>query len=237
VAVESALHRRLNTYKKYLNKVIVPSRFYIEKFVEWNWPREKFVYIPNYVENSRYTPDFLPGDYFLYFGRLAPEKGVTTLLHAASKAGVKLKIAGTGPEESALHNLQGELRGDVEFLGYRSGESLHSLIRSARAVVLPSEWYENAPMSILESYASGKPVIGANIGGIPEMIEEGQTGWCFESGNIEALATVLSRVKAMPAFVVTSCGRAGRELTNQRFNRQQYVEAMLGVYSQLGVNA
>jgi glycosyltransferase involved in cell wall biosynthesis len=104
-------------------------------------------------------------------------------------------------------------------------------------VVLPSEWYENAPMSILESYASGKPIIGANIGGIPEMIEEGRTGWCFESGNIEELAIVLSRVKAMPAFVVTACGHAGRELTNQRFNRQQYVDAMLGVYSQLGVKA
>ncbi len=237
VAVESTLHHSLDTYKKYLSRVIVPSRFYIEKFVEWGWPREKFVYIPNYVDGSRFMPDFLPGDYFFYFGRLAPEKGLATLLRAAKKAGVKLKIAGIGPEESALHDLQAELQGDIDFLGYQSGESLHSLIRGARAVVLPSEWYENAPMSILESYALGKPVIGASIGGIPEMIEEEQSGWCFESRNVESLVAVLSRVAAMPAADVTRCGRTGRALTEERFNRARYLEATLAVYSEIAVKA
>lgn len=235
VAVESLLHQQLNTYKKHLSKVVVPSRFFMEKFIEWGWSPDKFVYIPNYVDASRYTPNFEPGDYFLFFGRLAQEKGVATLLRAAKQAGVKLKIAGTGPEEAAMHALQAELQGDVEFLGYQSGTALHTLITGARAVVLPSEWYENAPMSILESYGFGKPVIGANIGGIPEMIEDDLTGWRFESRNVEDLTAVLSRVKAMSNEDVAKHGRAGRALVEERFNRAGYVNATLKMYSDLGV--
>lgn len=235
VAVESLLHRRLNTYQKYLDKVVVPSRFFMEKFIEWGWPRDKFVYIPNYVDASRFEPDYAAGDYFLFFGRLAVEKGGATLLRAAHAAGVKLRMVGTGPEQEALLALQAQLQGDVEFLGYKTGADLHALIRGARAVVLPSEWYENAPMSVLESYAFGKPVIGAAIGGIPEMIDEGETGWTFESRNVDQLADVLRRVQALPDAAVERAGRAGRALVEQRFNRAGYVSATLQLYADLGV--
>lgn len=235
VAMESLLHQKLNTYKKHLSKIVVPSRFFMEKFIEWGWPRDKFVYIPNYIDASRFIPNYEPGNYFLFFGRLAQEKGVATLLRAAKQAGIKLKIAGTGPEEEAVHALQTELQGDVEFLGYQSGAALHTLIQGARAIVLPSEWYENAPMSILESYGFGKPVIGANIGGIPEMIENGLTGWQFESRNVEDLAAVLSRVNAMSDADVAKHGRAGRALVEERFNRAGYADATLKMYSDLGV--
>jgi glycosyltransferase involved in cell wall biosynthesis len=229
------LHQKLNTYKKHLSKIVVPSRFFMEKFIEWGWPRDKFVYIPNYIDASRFTPNYEPGNYFLFFGRLAQEKGVATLLRAAKQAGIKLKIAGTGPEEAAMHALQAELQGDVEFLGYQSGAALHALIAGARAIVLPSEWYENAPMSILESYGFGKPVIGANIGGIPEMIEDGLTGWQFESRNVGDLAAVLSRVNAMSDADVTKHGKAGRALVEERFNRAGYVNATLKMYADLGL--
>ncbi|MYN17672.1 glycosyltransferase [Rugamonas sp. FT107W] len=235
VAVESLLHRRLNTYQKHLDKVVVPSRFFMEKFIEWGWPRDKFVYIPNYVDASRFEPDYAAGDYFLFFGRLAVEKGGATLLRAAHAAGVKLKMVGTGPEQEALLALQAQLQGDVEFLGYKTGAELHALIRGARAVVLPSEWYENAPMSVLESYAFGKPVIGAAIGGIPEMIDQGETGWTFESRNVDQLADVLRRVRALPDAAVERAGRAGRALVEQRFNRAGYVGATLQLYADLGV--
>ena len=235
VSVESLLHHRLNTYKKYLNKVVAPSRFYIEKFVEWGWPREKFAHIPNYVDASRFIPNFDPGDYFLFFGRLAPEKGVATLLRAARKAGVKLKIAGTGPEEVTLHALHAELQGDVEFLGYRSGEALHSLICGARAVVLPSEWYENAPMSILESYAFGNPVIGADIGGIPEMIKEELTGWCFESRSVDQLADLLRGCADMPDDEVFRMGKEARLYVVDTFGVERYLRDTLALYADLGV--
>lgn len=235
VAAESGLHGLLGTYRKHVSKVVAPSQFFLEKFVEWGWPREQFSYIPNYVDAARCEPEFTPGQYFLYFGRLAPEKGVGTLLRAAARAGVTLKLAGTGPEEAALQALNAELGNVGEFLGYRSGADLHALIKGSRAVVLPSEWYENAPMSVLESFAFGKPVIGARMGGIPEMIEPGENGWIFESGNAEALAALLSQVSAMPVHHLERVGRQARALVEQRFNRASYVNSMVNLYAELGV--
>ncbi|MCI4675911.1 glycosyltransferase family 4 protein [Candidatus Mycolicibacterium alkanivorans] len=235
VAAESGLQRSMQTYRKHVTKVVVPSRFYLEMFVEWGWPREQFTYVPNYVDASRFTPSFEPGDYFLYFGRLAPEKGIATLMRAARLAGVKLKIAGSGPMEAELQALQGELHGDTQFLGFQTGEALHALVRGARAVVLPSEWYENAPLSALESFALGKPLIGARIGGIAETIDESENGWTFASKDIAGLTQLLSMVQTMPDSRVAQAGRAARALVEQRFNPEGYANAMLALYSSLGV--
>lgn len=233
VGAESMLHHALDTYRKHLARVVVPSRFFLEKFVEWGWPREKFVYIPNYVAADEFDPVFAPGDYFLYFGRLSEEKGIGTLIRAAADAKVSLKVVGTGPEDARLRKLAAECGADVDFAGYQSGTRLHTLIAQSRAVVLPSEWYENAPMSILESYALGKPVIGANIGGIPEMIEPGATGWLFESGNRRALAEVMREVASLPGPAIAAIGRASRGLVEERFNRDGYTQAMLTLYASL----
>ena len=235
VAAESALHGWLQTYRKQLSKVVAPSRFFLEKFVEWGWPREQLVYIANYVDAGRFEPAFAAGDYFLYFGRLAPEKGVATLLRAAKQARVKLRIAGSGPEEASLKALHAELQGDAEFLGHQSGAALHDLIRGARAVVLPSEWYENAPMSVLESCAFGKPVVGARIGGIPEMVVDGETGWTFESRNVAELADLLRRLSAPAVGAIEKAGRAARAHVERNFNRAGYLEATLALYAELGV--
>jgi glycosyltransferase involved in cell wall biosynthesis len=187
------------------------------------------------VDASRFTPAFEPGAYFLYFGRLAPEKGVGTLLQAAARAGVALKIAGTGPQDAQLREQAAALGGRLSFVGFQSGEALHELVRGARAVVLPSEWYENAPMSVLESFALGKPVIGADIGGIPELIEPHSNGWVFPSGDALALADVLREVAALPAARITQMGRAARAHVSEHFHRAGYLEATLSLYAELGV--
>jgi glycosyltransferase involved in cell wall biosynthesis len=235
VAAESGLHRYLDTYRKHLDRVIAPSHFFLEKFVEWGWPREKLTYIPNYADSSKFQPLFTPGKYFIYFGRLAPEKGVGTLIQASVKAGVTIKIVGTGPVEQELKFLAQQAGGRIDFLGYRSGKELHDLVRGSRAVVLPSEWYENAPMSILESYALGKPVIGARIGGIPEMVVEGETGWTFESKQVNELASRLELVMCADDIVVENMGMAGREYLKETFGRQRYVDSILTLYGELGV--
>lgn len=233
VALESALQRRMNTYKRYLDKIVVPSKFFMRKFVEWGWDSDYFCYIPNYVDASRFTLKPEAGDYFLYFGRLAPEKGVTTLIKAAISSGVNLKIAGTGPLNDELKALAGSNR-NIEFLGFVTGKPLHDLVQGCRAVVLPSEWYENAPMSVLESFAMGKPVIGANIGGIPEMLD-GDTGWIFESGNQEELSGVLSDVASMAKSLIENKGRCGRQVVEMKFNKAGYTNAMQDLYKSLGV--
>lgn len=237
VAAESALHRSLDSYRKYVAKVVVPSRFFMQKFVEWGWPEDKFELIPNFVDAGRFEPSFDAGEYFLYFGRLAPEKGVETLLRAAKIAKVKLLLAGTGPEEANLQRLNAELGGGAKFLGFQAGAALHDLVRGSCATVLPSEWYENAPMSVLESYALGKPVLGARIGGIPELVVENETGWCFESRNVEQLAALLDHVGRLPTQAAEEIGRRARSHVEENFNRARYLNATLGLYAGLGVAA
>lgn len=237
VAVESSVHRWLGSYRKQVAKIVAPSRFFVRKFVEWGWPEGSFEYIPNYVDASQFEPDFQAGRYFLYFGRMISDKGVATLIRAAHAAAVPLKLVGTGPDEVAFQALAAELGADVEFLGYRSGADLHRWIRSARAVVLPSEIYENAPMSVLESFALGKPAIGADIGGIPEMIEPGSNGWVFPSGDVQALAERLSQVQSVSNAGLEVMGRAARAHVVENFNRQAYVDRMLSLYASLGVSA
>lgn len=234
IMLESAVHKSLGLYRRNLDRVVTPSLFYKQKLMEWGWPEKQLAYIPNYVNAAAYTPRG-PGDYFFYFGRLALEKGVATLIKAAARAGVKLRIAGTGPESQALKALAAEVGGDIEFLGFVSDEPLWKWVREARAIVLPSEWYENAPMSVLEAYASGKPVIGARMGGIPEMIRDGETGALFESGNVEELAASMTYFSAMPDARVSAMGEAARDYVSTTFTAERYRGEMLDLYASLGV--
>lgn len=235
VGLESVAHRVTGIYRKNLSAIITPSRFYSRKLQEWGWPEQQLRYIPNYIRSELYEPSETVGTFFLYFGRLAAEKGVATLLLAAHNANVPLRIVGTGPDAARLKSLALSTGGSVEFLGYRSGSELLDIIRSARAIVLPSEWYENAPMSILESYASGKLVLGADIGGIPEMIVSGETGFLFESGNFEQLSLLLTTVANMTNDALLEMGRAARRLVKKRFTPDQYREEMLALYASVRV--
>jgi glycosyltransferase involved in cell wall biosynthesis len=234
IMLESSVHRLLGLYRDNLDRVIVPSKFYGQKLAEWGWPSEQLVYIPNYVVADDHRPLYAPGDYFLYFGRLAPEKGVDTLIQAAVRVGVHLRIAGTGPAEEELQALANQAA-NVEFLGHCSGERLWQLVREARAIVLPSKWYENAPLSVLEGYAGGKPVIGARIGGITEMVREGETGFLFESGNVEDLSRALQQVTTLRNDQLAEMGRIARQYVCDSFTRDQYFERTLDLYRSLGV--
>lgn len=235
VLLEGVLHRMLRTYEKNVDRFVVPSEFYLEKFVEWGWDRKRFVHIPNFVNVAEHQPAQGVGTKFVYFGRLAPEKGVATLVRAAALADVSVLVVGTGPEQGKLAELARTAGADVSFLGYRTGERLRELIRSARATVLPSEWYENAPMSVLESYGLGRPVIGARIGGIPELIREGETGLTFESGSVNALALALRKMAQMPDDELAAMGKHARAWVESDFALERYGERVEKLYAGLGV--
>jgi glycosyltransferase involved in cell wall biosynthesis len=166
---------------------------------------------------------------------LSREKGLYTLLAAAKKSGMPLTIVGTGPDAEALRRTASELDVDAQFRGFLTGIALHDAVREARGVVLPSEWYENAPMSVLEAYALGKPVIGARIGGIPELVREHDTGLLFKSGDSDDLADALNRLRSMPDTQLERMGRAGREWVESAFTLELYLKRVLAIYSQLGV--
>ena len=233
VWVESTLHRWLQTYLECVDRFVVPSRFFLEKFVEWGWPREKFVHIPNFIDAAAFEPQFTPGRYFLYFGRLSEEKGVDHFIRACAQAGVPGVVVGTGPLAESLEALARELGAAITFAGYQTGSSLQDYVRGARAVVLPSLWYENAPLSVMEATALGKPVLGAGIGGIPELIRPGVSGEVFTSGSVPALAAAISTWRDMDDAVIAGNAEAGREWMVREFSAQLYVHRVGALYDEL----
>jgi len=235
VYLESKLHSVLQTYERYVDRFVVPSQFYIDKFVEWGISRERMVYIPNFSEFESSSPE-TPGSTITYFGRLGHEKGIATLIRAAALAGVSIRIIGEGPDDQSFVALAKELGAQVEFCGYLSGQYLKDKLRQSKAVVLPSEWYENAPLSILEAYSLEIPVLGANIGGIPEMIKEGVSGATFASADVQQLADKLSWIDEMGSESAHAMGVAGRALVDEKFTRQKYMSRILALYAELGVD-
>jgi glycosyltransferase involved in cell wall biosynthesis len=233
VIVESYLHRLWRAYEANVDRFIVPSRFLLEKLVEWGFVRERFVYIPNFVDIERFKPDFVPGRRFVYCGRLDELKGVETFVRAACAARVPVTLVGSGPLDARLRALGEQLDGDVIFTGYLTNEALAAVIQEARAVVVPSECHENAPLTLLEAYAAGRPVIGSRIAGIPELVREEETGVLYPTGNIEALADALTRFAALADARVAAMGAAGRAWVEREFNAAVYLERQLSLYSAL----
>ena len=234
ILAEAVVHRMLRSYARHVDLFISPCRFYIDKLVAWGWPREQFVHVPNFIDADSFTPEFNPGAEILYFGRLSAEKGVANLMRAAAMAGVRLRVVGDGPQSFNVRKLAADVGATVTFTGRLEGPALFDEIRRSRATVLPAEWYENAPMTILESFALGKPVIAANIGGIPELISHGETGWLYQMGSVEALADRLGSVAQMPESAIMSMGRRARSVVETEFSSELYRRRILDVYARVG---
>jgi glycosyltransferase involved in cell wall biosynthesis len=237
VMTEALVQSALRSYASSIDRFVSPCRFYIDKLVEWGWPRQRFVHVPHFVDEASFRPRYEPGRAILYFGPLAPEKGVTKLVEAAAASKTAVRIAGEGVLAEPLRDLASRLGADVTFLGELEGEARIAEIQAARATVLPAEWYESTPLSVLESYALGKPAIGADIGGIPELIRHDVTGWTFRAGSVDALASVLRSVSDMPDMAIAETGRRARALVESDFSRARYHHRMLGVYRDLGIGA
>lgn len=194
-AIESYLYHFKNTYQL-VDAYICPSRFLTETMVAGGIPENKLITLHNF---SPFTQTALSEkqDYALYFGRISVEKGVKTLIKAfAALPHCRLLIAGTGPLEETL---KAQATPNVEFLGFQSGDALKELIAGARFSLYPSEWYENCPMSILESLSLGTPVIVSDIGGSKELIDEGKTGLTFTAGDADALKKAAEHLWKNPA--------------------------------------
>jgi len=142
-------------------------------------------------------------------------------------------MAGQGPLRATLEQEATSSGANIEFLGQLSLEALRRAIATSRATVLASECYENAPMSVLESYAMGKPVIGSRIGGIPEIIRERETGWLFRTGSVEDLAEVLRAAADTPDEDIMSMGQSARRLVETNYSSAIYRERTLALYDQL----
>ena len=182
---------------------------------------------------SNSIPNTLKGNYFLFYGRLAPEKGVMTLLDTWKRLpkDVHLKIIGEGAMSAMIKDeIECNNLSNIEFLGFRKGEELFEFIRNASFVLVPSEWYENNPLTIVEAYSSGKPVIGSNIGGIPELIIEGKTGYLFEMGNSIELEKKINEALNMSDNAYLEMSETAYRFACDKFSEKTHYNELLKIY-------
>lgn len=193
MTLESYFSRAMGDIRN-IDTFISVSHFHKKVMVETGIHEDKIKVLHNFVSTKvrhNYKPSH--NNYFLYFGRIEKLKGIDTLLEAFVGTEYNLIMAGDGAYSETL-SIRLQNIDNISFVGFKSGDDLEKLIDNAIAVVVPSEWYENCPMNILEAKSAGKAVIGSDIGGIPELIEDGQDGYIFPVGDVNKLRTRLHDV-------------------------------------------
>jgi len=232
--VESYIHSVLKTYEKCVDIFIAPSQFIRNKFIEFGFPEDKIEFVPNFVD-AKFNIQFNMGkDYFLYSGKLLKIKGIFTLLKAVKGIDkAMLYIAGDGELREEVKNYIRENKLDnVKLLGHLSRDELFKILADALFIVLPSECYENAPLAVLEAFALGKPVIGAKIGGIPEMIIDGETGFLFEPNNYEDLRKKLEFLINNPLKII-EMGIKAYNMVKEKYNPEIHYKLLTKIYEKV----
>ena len=206
------LHDFLHTTEK-IDAFVVPSAFTMKKLNQFGIPMEKLHHIPTFFNLKNDDVDASYEPYFLFVGRLEKQKGLMTLLKAFVKSGLPLKIIGfsnDGFEDELKAFLRGK-KHQIEFLGRKSFEEIEPYLKTCLCTIVPSEWYDNFPNVILESFAYKKAVVATDIGSLPELVVNGETGFLFKYGDVNDLAdktemiiknTMSAKVMGEKAFVV-----------------------------------
>ncbi len=246
----------------YLHKVVLrsydevfyvaPSKFLASKVIDWNLPKNKVRQLYYSLDLAQFKPveqagsprmSRMPrdvgdageaGEGLLYFGRLVEEKGILTLLEAMKGlTGIKLRIAGSGPLKQEIEQkIESYGLNNVELVGQKSGQELVNLVSRAKLVIAPSIWYENNPLAILEAFALGKPVIGSCLGGIPELVKDGETGYLFEPKNAADLAQKIKSLYYNDELIL-KMGRNCRQWVEKNCDPQKHLEEILKIYNQV----
>ncbi len=232
LAIESYGRDLFFPFTKYVDKYIFLSRFFLNKYCEY-YPliTDKSVFIYNFLDEIETSIKVIKGDYFLYFGRLDREKGINTLIEAFSKdKEIKLKIIGDG---ELSEYLQENKFPNIEFLGYKDWAALKDYLINASFIIIPSECYENNPMTIIESYSLGKPVIGSNIGGIPEIVLHNKTGYIFEPKNVNELSNILQTANHLDYKSYAQLSQNSVKFAQENFSSENFYNKIIDVYTSI----
>lgn len=228
------------------DKFLPPSQFLADTMVKGGYSAEKMQVLCNFIDVSKVqNPSLKKEDYYVYLGRINSSKGVPTLCKAASQLPYKLIVIGGG---ELLPELQAQYKdcANIEFIGQKNWDEFRPILEGARFMVLPAEWSENNPLTVIESQSLGTPVLGARIGGIPELICESgcagdaagkngtaqnagengvANGMTFVSGDVEDLKAKIEQMFAAE-FDYASIAKAAQA----RYNAEAYYERLMKVY-------
>ena len=235
-ALECFIRDKFFSYEEHIDKFIMVSQFIMDKHIQHKPSfKSKSEQIYNFIDLSYYIPNFSHEDYYLYFGRLSREKGIMTLLNAwRNFPDLHLKIIGGGElEKDVIKYIDEHQMSNIELVGYLSGDALFDVVKRSRFIFVPSEWYENNPMNVIESFALGKPVIGARIGGIPELVKEDFNGFLFESGNLDDLTDTIRKAEGISDDNYLLLSKNARLFAEDNFNETKYYHKLFKLYEDL----
>lgn len=232
--LEKIIHNALGSYEK-IDTFISPSNFLIRKFEEFGFKGD-VKYIPNPIENvtdNLILKNNTNANALVYYGRLSKEKGVGVAIKAMKflDKSEKLQIIGDGPEKDNLLVLAKKLKleSQIEFLGFKSGEELQKILVEAKAIIIPSIWYENMPYCIAESLALGKIVIASNIGGIPDLIFDEKNGFLFKPNSCEDLA---EKIRNLDKYDLNKIKNEAKK-SIAYFSNENYYNQIINLFSSL----
>lgn len=243
VALESTVAKSRGCYER-IDAIVAPSRSMAETLTAGGVPSGKITVLHNYANPHLVEAALKPADdanrerYFLFFGRLSREKGVDVLLEAYASVRESLPremylvIVGDGPERDALEAMAREkgVADRVRFAGFQTGEALRSYVERASLVIVSSRCRENYPYSIMEAFAYGTPVIGTRMGGIPEFVIEGETGYLCESGSSASLGESMVRAASAPAATYKAMQNRCRRYVLDECAKERYLCSLMAVY-------
>ena len=223
-------NRVMNLMRDRVDVFLALTEFARQKFIQGGLPAESIITKPNFVEKD---PGAKSADasYALFVGRLTREKGVLTLLEAIKRLpGVPLKIVGKGPLGERLERVVHRYAlQNVEILGHQHREEVIALMKKARFLIFPSEWYEACPMTILEAFACGLPVITTALGAMGEMVEDEKTGLLAQPGNSESLAERMEWAWSHESRMV-EMGRNARAEYLRNYTAERNYQRLMDVY-------
>ena len=248
-ALEASFNRSHHSNER-IDRVIAPSRFMRSKLIEGGWPEGKVLALQNFADDailaraSGVANDVTDREspYLLFFGRLSAEKGVDVLLRAFDAAApslprdMRLIVVGDGPDAAEFRELAASLdsASRIEFAGYQTGDALQTYVERASLAIASSRWRENMPYSIVEAFAAGTPVVGARIGGIPELVANGVTGFACEPGDVATMADAM--VRGAEAFldapVYVRMQESCRAYVRENCSRDKFMDQLVELYEE-----
>lgn len=231
--MEGYIHRWRKSYDA-IDIIITPSNFYRNKFIEFGIDEDRVVHIPNFLNKEKSIINITSDkkEYYLYFGRLSEEKGIITLIHAMREIDAKLYIVGSGPlkekinEYICTNNIK-----NIELMGFMSGQDLENVVGNSKAVIIPSEWYENGPYSAIESLQLGRPIIGADIGGIPELVNN--NGFLFRSGDMESLKNAILEMQKLSEDEIEKMEYNSEMIFNDNYTKDIHYTKLNSIYKKI----
>lgn len=230
------LFRRLHKLYDYVDTFICPSDSLRQLLIKSGVDESRTCLLTNFLPDLllKQKPVYENSNYFLYVGRLSRAKGLDLLIKAMEVIPeIKLHIVGTGEDEDYLKSLAESINiSNIEFKGFKEGSELQEEFENCIATILPSNWFENAPLSVLESFSFGKALLTSDVGGLPELVEDNVTGKVFSAGSISEIAQALT-FSANNLDLIKQMGKNARFKAETEYNQTLHYQKLLQIYNKV----